>query len=63
MDLSLMVINHLGTFYFLPSPHLDNHYHTNAEGDRILIASSLTFSWMNYGLSIGFIKRDVERWF
>jgi len=63
MDFSLMVINHIGTFYFLPSPHLDNHYHTHGEGSRILIASSLTFSWLNYGLSIGFIKRDIEKWF
>jgi len=46
-----------------PSLHIDNHYHTNADNEKVLLASSLALSWMNYGICIGFIKRDVERWF
>ena len=63
MDLSLMVVNHLGTFYLFPSLHIDNHYHTNADNEKVLLASSLALSWLNYGICVGFIKRDVERWF
>jgi gentisate 1,2-dioxygenase len=58
-----MVVNHIGSFYLIPSLHIDNHYHTNADNEKVLLASSLAISFLNYGLCLGFIKRDVEKWF
>lgn len=63
MDLSFMIVNHTGTFYLLPALHIDNHHHTNAKNEKVLIASSLSISWANFGFCLGFIKRDIERWF